>query len=305
MLDRDHQDGSNLNPHSPLPNVLTIGGSDPSGGAGIQADLKTFAALRTYGCAVITALTAQNTRDVAGIHIPDSGFVALQLETLFKDVQIKAIKIGMVANPEVASAVAEQVGWWRETASNNTVVLDPVMVSKSGNRLVDNATVRAIRQCLLPLADVLTPNCHEAAVLLDQHLFTQTSDIVAAAQHLRKLGPQSVLIKGGGMQSVTCDDVLAEEDQVSILSAQRLPLGNQHGAGCTLSSAIAAYCAHGTPLRESITWSKEFVTQAMRHADRLNVGSGQHPLHHSFAQMSFPGTTPLVVKKTFGENRGY
>jgi hydroxymethylpyrimidine/phosphomethylpyrimidine kinase len=262
------------------PNVLTIAGSDSGGGAGIQADLKTFSALGAYGASVITALTAQNTRAVSAIHDVPPEFVSAQMDAVFDDIDFAAVKIGMLSRPAIIDAVAD--GLRRHRARN--VVLDPVMVAKSGDRLLRADAVSALRQLLLPLATVITPNLPEAAVLLDLEEADDEAGMIDAAARLRALGPQAVLLKGGhlvkGAESV---DVLDDGGEPLTLAAPRITTANTHGTGCTLSSAIAALLARGLPLRAAVREAKVYVTAAIRAADRLNVGHGQGPVHHFHA----------------------
>jgi hydroxymethylpyrimidine/phosphomethylpyrimidine kinase len=263
-----------------IPNVLTIAGSDSGGGAGIQADLKTFSALGAYGASVITALTAQNTRAVSAIHDVPPEFVSAQMDAVFDDIDFAAVKIGMLSRPAIIDAVAD--GLHRHRARN--VVLDPVMVAKSGDRLLRADAVSALRQLMLPLATVITPNLPEAAVLLDLEEADDEAGMIDAAARLRALGPQAVLLKGGhlvkGAESV---DVLDDGAEPLTLAAPRITTANTHGTGCTLSSAIAALLAHGLPLRAAVREAKAYVTAAIRAADRLNVGHGQGPVHHFHA----------------------
>jgi hydroxymethylpyrimidine/phosphomethylpyrimidine kinase len=266
-----------------VPNVLTIAGSDPSGGAGIQADLKTFAALGAYGCAVITALTAQNTQTVASVHAPPAEFVALQLQTLFDDVAIDAIKVGMVANAEIARIVARELKSWKQSFPNGIVVVDPVMVSKAGHSLVDRAAELAIRDQLLPLANVITPNRHEAAVLLNKEVPQTLAEMDEAARQLFERCSTAVLVKGGGLPGATSQDAFYDGLHNRILSAPRMETRSLHGTGCTLSAAIAAYAAAGMPLSDAVAAAKQFVTLAMQHSAVLNVGQGFGPLNHGYS----------------------
>ena len=266
-----------------IANVLTIAGSDSGGGAGIQADLKTFSALGTYGASVITALTAQNTRAVTGIHDIPPEFVAAQLDTLFDDIDFAATKIGMLSRPEIIDAVAD--GLTRHGAAN--IVLDPVMVAKSGDRLLRPEAIAALKERLLPLVTVITPNLPEAAVLLDLDAPQEVADeagMIDAAAGLRELGPKAVLLKGGHMAGEDSVDVLDDGDEPLMLVAPRVATQNTHGTGCTLSAAIAALLARGLPLREAVREAKAYVTGAIRASDRLSVGHGHGPVHHFHGQ---------------------
>jgi hydroxymethylpyrimidine/phosphomethylpyrimidine kinase len=260
-----------------IANVLTIAGSDSGGGAGIQADLKTFSALGVYGASVITALTAQNTRAVTAIHDVPPEFVVAQLDAVFDDIQFAAVKIGMLSSPAVIEAVS--AGLRRHGAPR--IVLDPVMVAKSGDRLLRAEAVSALKELLVPLATVLTPNLPEAAVLLGMEAPPwDEAGMIDAAARLRELGPDAVLLKGGHMERADAIDILADGDEPLTLVAPRVPTENTHGTGCTLSAAIAALLARGRPLREAVREAKAYLTDAIRAADRLTVGRGHGPVHH-------------------------
>lgn len=262
-----------------IPNVLSIAGSDPSGGAGIQADLKAFSALGAYGCAVLTALTAQSTRGVTGVHVVPAPFVKDQLDTLFADVRIDAVKIGMIANASVARAVGAAL---REHAPR-FVVLDPVMVAKGGDRLLDEDAVTVVREVLLPLADVLTPNLPEAGELLGQSPPADDDEMLEAAEALRGLGPRAVLMKGGHSGGGRSDDLLVSESGVRRFEAERIETKNTHGTGCTLSSSIAALLPQSGSVTDAVARAKAFITGAIAHADELEVGGGHGPTHHFHA----------------------
>ena len=268
-----------------IANVLTIAGSDSGGGAGIQADLKTFAALGTYGACVITALTAQNTRTVTAIHDVPPDFVGTQLDAVFDDIRISAVKIGMLSRPEVIAVVAERLQHY----GAERIVLDPVMVAKSGDRLLQPDAVAALREKLLPLASVITPNLPEAGVLLDREPPTDQASMVEAAAALRALGPRAVLLKGGHLEGDESIDVLDDGDdsghggKPEILSAPRIATANTHGTGCTLSAAIAALLGRGLPLRSAVARAKVYISAAIQAADQLDVGHGHGPVHHFHA----------------------
>jgi hydroxymethylpyrimidine/phosphomethylpyrimidine kinase len=263
-----------------IANVLTIAGSDSGGGAGIQADLKTFSALGTYGASVITALTAQNTRAVTAIHDVPPAFVTAQIDAVFDDIAIAAVKIGMLSRPAIIDAVAD--GLRRHRAQS--VVLDPVMVAKSGDRLLRPEAIAALKERLLPLAAVITPNLPEAAVLLELEEPRDEAGMIDATARLRALGPRAVLLKGGHLETGTQSiDVLDDGAAPLTLAAPRIATGNTHGTGCTLSAAIAALLARGLPLRAAVGEAKTYVTAAIRAADRLNVGHGHGPVHHFHA----------------------
>jgi len=262
-----------------IPNVLTIAGSDSGGGAGIQADLKTFSALSTYGCSVITALTAQNTRAVTAIHDVPPEFVAAQLDAVFADIEIKAVKIGMLSRAEVIEVVAERL----EQHGARRIVLDPVMVAKSGDRLLHEDAVKALRERLVPAATVITPNLPEAGVLLALDPPTNEPGMIDAAAALRGLGPHAVLIKGGHLDLPESLDVLDDGAEPLVLAAPRVETENTHGTGCTLASAIAALLARGFALRDAVREAKSYLTRAMQTSDRLHVGGGNGPVHHFHA----------------------
>jgi hydroxymethylpyrimidine/phosphomethylpyrimidine kinase len=261
-----------------IPNVLTIAGSDPSGGAGIQADLKTFGALGTYGAAVITALTAQNTRHVAGVHLVPAAFVAAQLDTLFADVRIDALKIGMVATAEIAAAIADRLS----VHGARNIVLDPVMVAKSGDRLLDADAVDTLRRKLLPLADVLTPNLPEAGVLLDRPTPMSKAEMRRAAADLHALGCGGVLVKGGHLGGAASIDIWFDGSEFLELRAPRLLTSSTHGTGCTLSAAIAALLPQRPDAANAVRDAKGYVTDAIAASAALKVGEGHGPLHHFY-----------------------
>ena len=259
-----------------IPNVLTIAGSDPSGGAGIQADLKTFAALGAYGAAVMTALTAQNTRTVAGVHLVPAAFVAAQIDTLFADVRIDALKLGMVATAEIAATIADRLS----ALGARNIVLDPVMVAKSGDRLLDADAVEVLRRKLLPLADLVTPNLAEAGVLLDRRAPSDLREMRDAAAGLQALGCRRVLIKGGHLGGAESTDVLVDGRDVLELPAARVATANTHGTGCTLSAAIAALLPQRRDAAEAVREAKAYVSGAIAASGALSVGRGHGPLHH-------------------------
>jgi hydroxymethylpyrimidine/phosphomethylpyrimidine kinase len=259
--------------------ALTIAGSDPSGGAGIQADLKTFSALGVYGTSVVTALTAQNTRGVTGVHVVPTEFVTQQLETLVADVRLDAIKIGMLANAAIIGAVGD----FLRRHPYDFVVLDPVMVATSGDRLLDDDAVQAVRD-LMPLASIITPNIAEAAALLDTRPARTLPDMRLHAMALQELGAPRVLIKGGhhddGPEAV---DLLLDLDGEALLRAPRVDTTNTHGTGCTLSSALAALRPQRDSWFEAALDAKSWLTAALAAADVLEIshGPGGHgPVHH-------------------------
>ena len=260
--------------------ALTIAGSDSSGGAGIQADLKTFAALGVYGASVIAALTAQNTKGVTAIHDVPADFITAQIDAVFSDLDVRAVKIGMLSQVAAIEAVAS--GLDRHHAPN--IVLDPVMVATSGDPLLAANAVDALRKRLIPRARVITPNLPEAAALTDTPLARDEAAMERQARELLALGASSVLIKGGHGEGDESVDLFVDADRVTRLSAKRFATRNTHGTGCTLSSAIAAGLAKGLDLIQSVQQAKAYVTASIAAADRLNVGHGHGPLHHFHAQ---------------------
>ncbi|WP_017569897.1 bifunctional hydroxymethylpyrimidine kinase/phosphomethylpyrimidine kinase [Nocardiopsis halotolerans] len=261
-------------------NIVSIAGSDPSGGAGVQADLKAFSAHRTFGMTVVTALTAQSTRGVTGVHPVPAEFVAQQMDTLFTDATVHAVKVGMLGTSEVTEAVAEAI----DRYGLPNVVVDPVMVAKSGDRLLETAAVDALRTKLLPRADLLTPNLPEAADLLDEPEATDLAAMRAQAGRLLELGPRRVLLKGGHLPGEESVDILVsrEEDPVEF-RAPRVATRNTHGTGCTLSSSIAALIPRRTDVAAAVGDAKDYLTEAIRRADGIDAGGGQGPVHHFHA----------------------
>jgi hydroxymethylpyrimidine/phosphomethylpyrimidine kinase len=260
------------------PIALTIAGSDPSGGAGVQADLKTFSALGVYGASVLTSLTAQNTRGVTAVHDPPVSFLLAQLEAVLGDLDVAAIKIGMLSRPKVVRAVAERL-----RPLSAPIVLDPVMVAKGGAALLSREAVAALRDDLVPRCTVLTPNVPEAAVLLGESEEEVRRDMAGACGRLLKLGPAAVLLKGGHCGGETSDDYYRDAQDgggVRRLTAQRIRTRNTHGTGCTLSAALAAYLALGEERYAAARRAKEYLTAALGEADRLLVGAGHGPVHH-------------------------
>ena len=260
--------------------VLTIAGSDSGGGAGIQADLKTFSALGCYGMSVIAALTAQNTVAVTGIYPVPPEFIVQQIDAIMTDIGADAVKIGMLHSPEVISAVAERLRYYKVSK----VVVDPVMVSKGGSRLLQEDAVEALKTQLLPLAAIITPNLPEAAVLLGRPV-EKESDMEAAAAGLLKLGPRAVLLKGGHLQGTESCDVLYSKDTMTLLrlEGKRIVTRNTHGTGCTLSSAITSYLAKGMEITDAVTAAKAYIEAAIKIGARYTLGQGHGPVHHYHA----------------------
>ena len=261
-----------------VPVALTIAGSDSSGGAGIEADLKTFSALGVYGACVITALTAQNTKGVLAIHDVPADFIAAQINAVFTDLDVGAVKIGMLVNASAIDVVAAALD--RDRPRN--VVLDPVMIASSGERLLREDAVGTLRG-LIRRARVITPNLPEAATLLDAPLARDEAEMRGQAEKLLARGAGAVLIKGGHGAGAESVDLLVEADTCLRLAAPRLPTKNTHGTGCTLASALAAGLAKGLSLDEAARQAKTYVNAGLAAADRLAVGSGRGPLHHFHA----------------------
>jgi len=261
-----------------IPNVLTIAGSDPSGGAGIQADLKTFSALGAYGMSVITALTAQNTQGVRGVQVIEPDFVVAQIDAIFEDVRVDAVKIGMVATAAVATAIADRL---RHHAARN-VVLDPVMVAKSGDRLLAEDAVAAVRDRLAPLARVITPNLPEAAVLLSGSEPATLAQMRQAVRALHRTGAQWVLLKGGHLLGDDSTDLLFDGETITEFTSRRIDTRNTHGTGCTLAAAIAALLPRHDVV-EAVRRAKAYLTGAIAASGRLTVGAGHGPVHHFHA----------------------
>jgi hydroxymethylpyrimidine/phosphomethylpyrimidine kinase len=262
----------------PTPIAVTIAGSDSSGGAGIQGDLKTFSALGVYGASVVTALTAQNTKGVAAIHEVPPAFVAAQMDAVFSDLVVAAIKIGMLGNAAVITAVTD--GLDRHRPPN--VVLDPVIAATSGRRLLAPEAIEALRTQLLPRALVVTPNLPEAAALLGDPEAVDEVDMLRQADRLIALGAKAVLMKGGHAGGPKSIDLLVTANASIRVIGERIATLNTHGTGCTLSAAIAAGLARGRGLTESVRDAKEYITSAIAAADRLGIGSGPGPVHHFF-----------------------
>jgi hydroxymethylpyrimidine/phosphomethylpyrimidine kinase len=259
-----------------MPIALTIAGSDSSGGAGIQADLKTFAALGVYGASVITALTAQNTIGVSAIHQVPAEFVTSQIDAVFSDLRVDAVKIGMVAQLATIDAIAAGLARW----SPKHVVLDPVMVATSGDRLLSPDGIAALRTTLIPRASLITPNLPESAALLDEPIADSEAAIKSQGKRLLALGCPAVLIKGGHGQGAESIDYLITGGGIVAVGASRIATTNTHGTGCSLSSAIAACLAKGEEMETAVRGAKDWVNGAIAAADRLEIGHGHGPIHH-------------------------
>ena len=270
------------------PITLTIAGSDSGGGAGIQADIKAISATGGYACSVITALTAQNTLGVNGICAVSPDFVCQQLDAVFSDLNVRAVKIGMLADSDIISAVAGKLRQYRP----DWVVLDPVMVATSGDLLLQTSAVESLKHELLPLANVITPNLPEVAQLLglpDIPREDDIPDVLEACQAMlgrmgSELCSQSLLLKGGHLHTDSMSrDWLISVHGIELLQTQRVHTNNTHGTGCTLSAAIASYLAQGMTVSEAVTDAKAFLTRALQHADRWQIGQGHGPVDHFFS----------------------
>ncbi|WP_433871706.1 bifunctional hydroxymethylpyrimidine kinase/phosphomethylpyrimidine kinase [Saccharopolyspora sp. CA-218241] len=259
-----------------IPNVLTIAGTDPSGGAGVQADLKAFSAHGAYGMSVITALVAQTTTGVAEVHEVPPEFVRTQLDTLLDDVRVDAVKIGMLGGAGVIRAVVEVL----DRYAPPVVVLDPVMVAKSGDRLLAPDAVGVLREELLPRVDLITPNLPEAADLLGEPELGAVAGMADQAARLAGLGAKQVLLKGGHLADESSVDLFLGDGGTRELSGDRVRTRNDHGTGCTLSAAIAALRPQRADWFTAVREAKEYLTSALRAADRLDVGRGHGPVHH-------------------------
>lgn len=264
------------------PAALSIAGSDSSAGAGIQADLKTFSALGVYGATAVTAVTAQNTQAVMAVHYIPANIVSAQIEAVFSDMSVKAVKTGMLGPEEGVLAVAEGLERW---ARDIPIVVDPVMVSTTGIRLIEKSAEEALVNRLLPMAALVTPNLLEAAALLNSRPAENESEAKEQAEGLLALGPRAVLIKGGHAQGPDATDLYYDGVRFRAYSAPRLAAKNTHGTGCTLASAIAAFLVKGLPLEEAIAEAKAYLQGAIERAGSLDIGSGAGPLAHFYRLM--------------------
>jgi len=271
------KDTNNRNISRTYYKVLTIAGSDSGGGAGIQADLKTISAMGCYGMSVITALTAQNTKGVTGIHAVPPDFAGKQMEAVLSDIGVDAVKIGMLYSAKLIETVAQVLKKYK----TDKIVLDPVMVAQSGDKLLEDNAIEAIKIHLMPLASVVTPNLPEASVLLDCKLHG-FEDIKKGAKDLSGYGSRSVLIKGGHRKGNDSNDFLylAEEDRFVVQKGERINTINNHGTGCTLSSAIASCMAKGCGIEEAVRKAKAYINEAIRAGSKYEIGHGHGPVHH-------------------------
>lgn len=268
-------------PHSQdtTPIVLTIAGSDSGGGAGIQADIKAMSATGSYACSVITAITSQNTRGVTAIHPIPLAHIESQLDAVFTDLNVVAVKVGMLADAEIIKVVAAKIRQYQP----KHLVVDPVMVATSGDLLLEQSAISTLKQELLPLADLITPNLPEGAALIGGEVPQDEEQMGAMIESLRVLGAKAVLLKGGHLEKdQNSNDLLIEQESSELLSAKRVATKNTHGTGCTLSSAIASYLAQGNRLHKAVYLGKQYISQAIAHADQLDVGQGHGPVNHFF-----------------------
>lgn len=254
--------------------ALTIAGSDSSGGAGIQADIKAMSALSVFGMSVITAVTAQNTREVRSVQNIDLEIIRDQIEAVFDDIQVDAVKIGMLANAETVNVVAQSL----QKYNPKYIVVDPVMISKGGHYLLEESAVNALVKELLPLATLITPNIPETEVLVGSSVQTD-DEMYKACIRLKEMGPKTVLIKGGHLTGDS-NDLYYDGEDFHWLNSKRIETKNTHGTGCTLSSAIAANLAKGATMLEAVTSAKSYITTAITHS--LELGSGHGPTHHFY-----------------------
>ena len=261
---------------SNVPIAVTIAGSDSGGGAGIQADLKSFSANYVYGASVITALTAQNTLGVTAIQDVPASFITAQMDAVFSDLDVAAVKIGMLSQVDVIHSVARGL----DKFAPKNIVLDPVMIAESGDALLAGEAISILVKELFPRASLITPNLHEAAKILDVEPATNREEMQGQANALLVLGANAVLLKGGHADDDEAADILVTGSQSSWFLAPRINTKNTHGTGCSLSSAIAANLAHGKPLEEAVGEAKTWLTGAIKAADQLNIGKGHGPVHH-------------------------
>lgn len=263
-----------------IPNALTIAGVDPSGGAGVLADIKAMSAVGAYATGVITALTAQSTQGVMGIYPIDIAFIKQQIDVLFEDVRIDAVKIGMLGQEPVIHTVVDRLSHWQPAH----LVVDPVMVAKSGDHLLEKTATAAMREAMLPLATFITPNLPEAGVLLEQRPAENIKEMYSAAEKLRRLlsddGDRWVFLKGGHLPGSDCTDLLYNGDQMIEMPAHRIHTKNTHGTGCTLSAALAGLLPQTENPVQAAKIAKEYLYKAIARADDLTVGSGHGPVNH-------------------------
>ncbi|WP_117232401.1 bifunctional hydroxymethylpyrimidine kinase/phosphomethylpyrimidine kinase [Vibrio maerlii] len=261
------------------PVVLTIAGSDSGGGAGIQADIKAMSATGSYACSVITAITSQNTLGVSAIFPIPLDHVESQIDAVFSDLNVVAVKVGMLADSSIIQVVARKIKQYQP----KFLVLDPVMVATSGDLLLEQSAISTLKQELIPLADIITPNLPEGAALTGKPVPESEAEMTAMIDELRALGSKAVLLKGGHLEEdENSNDLLILKKSDQLISAKRFLTKNTHGTGCTLSSAIASYLAQGHSLLEAVKLGKAYISQAIAHADELDIGQGHGPVHHFY-----------------------
>ncbi|EJF80434.1 bifunctional hydroxymethylpyrimidine kinase/phosphomethylpyrimidine kinase [Bartonella doshiae] len=270
-----------------IPRILSIAGTDPSGGAGMQADLKVFSAMKTYGMSVVTAVVAQNTQGVHAFQALDASFVADQIDSVFEDIHVDAVKIGMVANAQIARVIAERLAYYKAPF----IVFDPVMVAKSGDVLLKPDTVEIMRDVLVPMSTLITPNLPEAAMLLEREVPWSLEAMYHYGPQLLELGCRAVLLKGGhlnvfsqkGTVNHDCSspDLYCDSEGLVMLEASRLTTIHDHGTGCTISAAIAALLPT-KPLVSAVKIAKDYLNGALSASNALQVGKGRGPLHHFY-----------------------
>lgn len=270
---------SQVTPKQTTPIVLTIAGSDSGGGAGIQADIKAISATGSFACTAITAITSQNTQGVSAILPISLEHVESQLDAVFSDLHVVAVKIGMLADSSIIETVARKL----EQYKPQFLVVDPVMVATSGDLLLEQSAISTLKQKLIPMADIITPNLPEGAALTGKPVPESEDDMNAMITDLRALGAKAVLLKGGHLeQDENSNDLLITADSHELISAKRSATQNTHGTGCTLSSAIASYLAQGNNLRKAVGLGKQYISEAIAHADELTIGQGHGPVHHFY-----------------------
>jgi hydroxymethylpyrimidine/phosphomethylpyrimidine kinase len=265
--------------------ALTIAGSDSSGGAGIQADIKTFSAFGVYGASVVVALTAQNTHGVQGVYPIPAAFVSEQMRSVLSDLDVGAVKTGMLATTDIVETVVADL------RAGTPLIVDPVMVATSGDVLLAADAVDAVKRLLIPMATLITPNISEAAILLGCSSAQTTGEMVAQAEALKAAGAKAVLLKGGHGSGETAVDILADNRGITRFEMERIATPHTHGTGCTLSAAITALVAQGLALEQAVQRAKSYVWQGLKHGRALGVGSGRGPIDHLFAIRDRLGAT--------------
>ena len=265
---------------APPPIALTIAGSDSSGGAGIQADIKTFSALGVYSASVISNITAQNTLGVHAVHSLSLDVIEAQLRAVFDDLNISCVKVGMLNTASTINLVAQILQEYRP----DHIVLDPVMISSSGKPLIETEAIEALKTKLFPISTLITPNIPEAAVLLNSPEAKTKPEMYETIAKLNKFGAQSVLLKGGHLVGNVCIDLLSENDTIHEFSQTKIATNNTHGTGCTLSSAISANLALGSSIKEAVSKANVYLNNAIEQADTLDIGKGSGPVHHFYNQ---------------------